>query len=425
MERLAGKVVGEPGETVAFYACLDVGEQTLRQQRERVRFTVMLDDGSHVRVRARKPRIGPSETLEGSWGELADRVAGRAFTEAGLTTESEVEVRGRAVRTGDRVTLEGAVERGKRSDGYRGPTTDAPVAIDAITIGVGDEGSAFLDDEIDRRRRAALLQELATLRKLGPDVRKPLLALAAGVLLLLTGVVLDVLDVPAAASRYFATATGLLLAMTAVLFIRVALGWTHGGDRGSRKSGGLGLLFVVGMVVAMMGLDAAGGAASHARIGMATVPLTGLCFAWMTWSRKGRARDSFRWAHRVSLGLLAILVLLGAFFTVRNVAQDHYHWEAEVTASDRADVVVGDRCEISVAYAPKGFIAPSAQCQTDLECGGVTLYGESAGFVRCERAEDGFHGADDYTFDGDGVVTLEGTSGHSGGVVFEGPPFPP
>jgi hypothetical protein len=425
MERVEGRVLGGPEETVAFYARLTAGERVLREQRERVRFTVMLADGSHVRVRATAPRIGPTESLRGPWSEVGDRVPGQAFASAGLGPDREVEVRGRAVRTGDRVALEGSVERGKRTEGYRGPATDAPVAIDAIAIGVGDDATTFLDDEVERRERAALLQELRTLRTLGPKVRRPLWTLAVGVLLLLLGVSLDAFDVPAAATRYFATAIGLLATITALFLVRLTLGWTHGADPSARRSGGFGLLFVVGMVVAMLGLDVAGGAASHGRIGMATVPLTGLCFVWITWSRGGEVRDSFRWADRATRALLFVLIALGAFFTVRNVAQDHYRWEARVVGSDRPDVSVGDTCEVSVSYAPKGFASSAPQCETELTCGGQTLYGESQGFVRCERRDDGFHGADHLAHDGDGVITLEGTSGHSDGVVFEGPPFEP
>ncbi len=418
MERLEGKVLGRPEEVVAFYARLAVGEQSLRREQKQVRFTVMLDDGSHVRVRARSPRIGPSETLRGSWSEVADRVPGRTFTEAGLVDDSEVDIRGCEVRAGDRVALEGALTWGKTTDGYRGASARVPVAIDAIAIGVGDDAMAFLDDEVERRKRAAFLEEMGTLRKLG--LRGPLRTLGIGALLVLTAMVLDLLDLPIAATRYFVVITGLLLALAALLFIRDALGWTRGGGA---RSGALGLMVVVGVIAAMMGLDVAGGAASHARIGMATVPLFGLGLVWMTRHRPSKARDSHRWAHRMSLGALIGVTALGAFFVVRNIAQDHYDWEARVVRSDRPDIAVGDTCEISVAYGSRGFMSPSAQCQTELECGGQVLYGESQGFVRCERSGDGFHGADHVAYDGDGVITLDGTSGHSGGVVFEGPPF--
>ncbi len=405
---------------MAYYARLEVGGRSHHQLRKRVLFTLAMDDGARVRVRAQGPRLGPLATQRGPCAELRTKAFDATFEDLDLDPAAESELRRVAVRAGDRVVVEGIVTHGKSSRGYRGPKTVAPESIDAVAIGIGDEATAFLDDEVSRRRRAALLAELGTLRRFRDKLRRPLIALAVGLVLLATGGLLALLDVPAPGSRYFTAAFGLQLCLGALAWIRFGFGWSRARDPASAKTGALTTLCISTVIIAMLGLNVAGGAASHARYGMVGVPFTGLVVLMATWSRPRKDRVSLRWAHRLTLTLAVLSTALGGLFTVRSIAQDHYHWAARVTSSERSDVHVGTECTVDVAYAPRGFASASAQCETDVRCGDVWLYGEYQGFIECERSADGFHGADLIPSDGDGVVELDGTSGSSDGVVFEG-----
>ena len=62
----------------------------------------------------------------------------------------EVVLEGAEVRAGDRVVVEGVVERRVSSEGYRGGVELVPEWIDARRIGVGDDAREWLDQEAAR-----------------------------------------------------------------------------------------------------------------------------------------------------------------------------------------------------------------------------------------------------------------------------------
>ena len=154
MERIAGVVRGEGVVAVFATMRLEGEDQPRERSSPSGRFLLALDDGGEVEVRCHTgPRLGPLRERRGRWEDVEDDALAALFDDRAPGGHVEVVLEGAEVRAGDRVVVEGVVERRVSSEGYRGGVELVPEWIDARRIGVGDDAREWLDQEAARPPR--------------------------------------------------------------------------------------------------------------------------------------------------------------------------------------------------------------------------------------------------------------------------------
>ena len=146
MERIAGVVRGEGVVAVFATMRLEGEDQPRERSSPSGRFLLALDDGGEVEVRCHTgPRLGPLRERRGRWEDVEDDALAALFDDRAPGGHVEVVLEGAEVRAGDRVVVEGVVERRVSSEGYRGGVELVPEWIDARRIGVGGDAREWLD----------------------------------------------------------------------------------------------------------------------------------------------------------------------------------------------------------------------------------------------------------------------------------------
>lgn len=318
MERLTGVVLGEG--TVASFAQMKAGDEAAQERSTRPgRFRIALEDGAEVEVRCpKRPRLGPLRERRGRWGDLENDPLAEPFADRAPGGHVKVELEGTVVRAGDRVVVEGVVERRPAEGGYRGGDDWVVEWIEAQRVGVGEEAEAWLDEEAARRdrerrgrkERAAKKKKTAPRRASGPGplpIGSSVIAIVAGAGLAAFGLVAWLGEHGLHVSRYFAFAIGLQLLIGSVYKLSLRRPLPRMGPVRERREGtGLAWTPTAGRYALGLGLGVVGflalgvimEAASYAVAGAVAVGLTGLALAALLfWRRRDDAR-----ALRVLLG---------------------------------------------------------------------------------------------------------------------------
>ena len=303
MERIEGRVVGEG--VVVLDAAMELDGAVTKRGSGSGTFRLALDDGREVEVSFEEPGIGPPQERRGPWAELEGDPLAAPFTEEAPGGHLKVELSGAVVRGGDRVIIEGEIERRTATDGYRG---DAEVVVDNVrahAIAVGAGAQKWLDEEAERRQRerearekkqATQERKRAKEREGGRPGALPLTRTLLGLVLAAAGVIFGLVawqaELGLHLTRFFALGLGLQLVITSIYKLRRSRPLPRMATFGGRAKGeGLSWAPLPGRIALGVGWGAmlffgsgvAMEAASYAVAALFTVGLSAFALAFHLW----------------------------------------------------------------------------------------------------------------------------------------------